>query len=392
MWYDILRIASKNLFRYRSKTLSIIIPVMLIISIFSAMLFVQKGLQRDAWHATRILPDITLQRVSGGRVEIIDLSIIDKISALKEIKKIVPRVWGYVPVEDNKNVVAYTLMGVDLDKTEIPELINLTVKKGRFLKKHNPDEAVVGETFASSHNLSVNDIFRLKDTFGNEEILKIAGIFSSDVQIYTSDMILVNIEKARNFFTYKKNEATDLNIFLYDKTRADVVAGKLLKLDRNLRVFTRAALKDLMVSSFDERSGIFQILWIILLINCCIISLTQGIHMGVDLKKETGIMKVLGWSTMDIIKIKIIESFVIGFIGTIGGIITGILYLKAGAPGIKQYFLGWARIFPDFEIPVYLEIKTMVILFLIGIIPLMVSSIIPSWLVGITEPDKAIRY
>ena len=68
-----------NLSRYRMKTLSILIPLFLVMLIASAMTFIKDGFLRDAQLAISIMPDITIQKLVGGRVERINTALIEKI-------------------------------------------------------------------------------------------------------------------------------------------------------------------------------------------------------------------------------------------------------------------------------------------------------------------------
>lgn len=388
---DLFRVASRNLFRYPVKTLAVVVPLALATGLFSTMVFVQRGLQKDAEGTTKILPDVTVQKTVGGRVERIGVDRKERIEGIEGVAKVVPRVWGYVPIERGRDVLTYTLMGIDLASTEIPALIGITLESGRFLERGGSDEAVVGQAFASVAGVAAGDRVSIKDTFGNEEEFLVVGIFSSDIAIYSSDLILTTIDKARSFFNYEAGEATDLSVYTSDPSRADAVAASLAHGSPGLRVFTREKLADLLVQSFSDRGGVFQVLWLVLLLACLIVSMNQGVSVGVDHRMEIGILKALGWSRADIIGLKMLESLIMGLAGTTLGMILGLAYLRAGAPAVKEYFIGWAKIYPDFAIPLAVDPSTIILLFLIGTVPLVTASVLPAWLIGITETDRVLR-
>ena len=62
-----------------------------------------------------------------------------------------------------------------------------------------------------------------------------------------------------------------------------------------------------------------------------------------------------------------------------------------GAPGIRSYFLGWAVIYPDMEIPLHVSALTVGLIGAVGILPLLVATVIPAWAAGVTDPDEAMR-
>jgi ABC-type lipoprotein release transport system permease subunit len=88
---------------------------------------------------------------------------------------------------------------------------------------------------------------------------------------------------------------------------------------------------------------------------------------------------------------KVFENLMIAGGATLGGMLLGFVYLLAGAPGIKSYFLGWAVIYPDMEIPIHISASTVATIVAVGIFPLLVATVIPTWTAGIIDPDEAMR-
>ena len=73
------------------------------------------------------------------------------------------------------------------------------------------------------------------------------------------------------------------------------------------------------------------------------------------------------------------------------GLSLGIVYMIMDAPGLKSAIIGWADIYPDFPIPLFIEIETVLLIAALGIFPLLAGTLIPVWRLGIIEPDEAIR-
>jgi ABC-type lipoprotein release transport system permease subunit len=382
--------ASRNLRRYPGKTVSVLIPLLLVMGTTAAVTFVRNGLLADAKLSYALLPDITVQRMVGGRVERIDCGIIDTIATMEHVKRVVPRVWGFLPVEQGKGEVVFTMMGIDLDASPVPEDFDISLEEGSFLDSRDPKSALVGQVFSSTRNLHAGDRIRIQDSLGNTDEFTVTGIFSSAVEIYSADLIMVSIDAARNFFRYDKDEATDFNVYLDNPVFTDAVAAKIAEYTE-LRVLTRDVLSKITEQAYSGRSGVFQILWIILLVTAFIIAWTQSSNISIDRKKEIGILRSLGWGIGDIIEMNLMESFLIGVFGTFGGFLLGLFYLHLGAPGIREYFLGWSTIYPEFSIPILIDGGSIFLLCAIGILPVLAATLIPSWLTGIIDPDEAIR-
>lgn len=384
-------IATRNLWREKGKTIALLTPLIIVMGAASALTFVRDGFFFDAKTSMYLLPDVMVQKLVGGRVERIPTAYVAEIEKLSGISKMAQRVWGYLPLRVADQDVAYTLMGIDVLAMPIPDEIDFTIEEGRFLKDGDENNCVIGVTFAKAFDLDVGDTINLKDSLGNEDKFDIAGLFASSVHIYTADLILTSLATARHFFGYKQNEASDLCVYLDNPVLADSIAQRIAAIDSNLRVLTRDKLADITQQAYGGRSGVFQLMWMILLLTVMILGWSQASNITLEKRKEIGILKAIGWGTLDVIELKMLESLIIGFLGILLGLIIGLGYLLIGAPGIKEYFLGWAAVYPDFPIPIYVSPSSILLLIVVGIFPLLVATVVPSWLTGIIEPDEAIR-
>jgi ABC-type lipoprotein release transport system permease subunit len=390
-WFSLWYVAVENLFRYKQKTLSMLCPLVLVLAVFAVMVFVRDGLRNDAELSLDFIPDLTVQKLVGGRIERIDLSACRALESWPEVKEVVPRVWGYVPISVGNNKVAYTLMGVDVKNASIQKNISIALEKGRFLTPQDSDKTVVGKAVAEGFGIEEGDTIQLTDAMGFSNTYEVVGIFATPVQIYTSDLFLMRIEDARRFFGYSQNEASDICINLHNPIQSGAVAQKIATSYPSLRVLSKDALSDLIDQAFGGRAGIFQIFWLVLLITVVLISWNQASNVSLEMRREIGILKAVGWSISDVIVLKLMESLAIGVFSVLAGIVLGMIYTMLGAPVVKNYFIGWSSVYPNFPIPMSVTAANVFLVSVIGIFPLLAATIVPAWLVGIIEPDKAIR-
>ena len=211
------------------------------------------------------------------------------------------------------------------------------------------------------------------------------------VQIYAADLLLTDIDSARNFFGYGPMESSDICIYLDDSAYVGKVAEKITSDSPSLRILSKDALLNATIQAYGGRGGVFQLMWLILLITACLISWSQASHISLERTREIGIFKAIGWEIMDVIELNLIETTILGIVAATFGIVLALVYILLDAPMIKSYFLGWATIYPDFPIPILISAKSVCLLFTICLVPLWVATVIPAWLLGIVEPDKAIR-
>ncbi|MDO8785591.1 MAG: FtsX-like permease family protein [Syntrophales bacterium] len=383
--------ASQNLRRYRGKSLAILIPLILVMATVSFMMFTRGGFVKDAEIARGFLPDVTVQGIEAGRVGKLSLDVKKKIEELPHVKRVIPRVWGYVPLKIKGVDAAFTMIGLDLERLVYQEKLPWTIEKGAFLAPGDRHSAVLGQGVAQGLNADVGDRLQIEDTLGNKGEFEVVGIFNSAVQIYSTDLILVPLEDAGEFFGYRRDEVSDLLVYADNPENADLIAREIAGRFENIRVLTGSVLTDLVKEAFGRRAGTFQGMWIILLETVLLLVWAQSAHISVNMGREIGILKAVGWQTGEIIEMRMMESFLLGLAGTSIGILAGFLYALLGTPGISGYCVGCASIYPKFPVPVNCDFRSVALLFILGVLPMLAISAIPAWLAGVVDPDEAIR-
>ena len=397
--------AAQDLRRYKAKTLAIVVPLILVMATSSFMMFTRGGFIKDAGIARAFLPDVTVQGIHGGRVGEISIDLKPRIEEIAHVKRVIPRVWGYLPLTIDEVDASFTLMGLDLNNFIPSERLPWAIERGFFLVPGDRNKAVLGNGvalsfgavvgdmlyFADEDTLDVGDTLQIEDTLGNKGEFEVVGILNSDVQVYSTDLIICAIEDARSFFGYAEDQASDLLVYTDAPENADMVAWEITRFFKNTRVLTSKALTDLVKEAFGRRGGTFQAMWLILLVTVLLLVWAQSAHISVDVSKEIGILKAVGWQTGEIIEIRMMESLIMGLTGTSIGVLVGFVYALMGTPGISGYCIGCASIYPKFPVPVHCDLQSIVLLFILGVMPLMGVSAIPAWLAGIIDPDEAIR-
>lgn len=383
----------KNLFRYsfdciaryKMRSIGIIVTFLVATITVSSVLFAKDGLEREAEISVRAAPDLTLQFIRGGRIELIPISYIEIISNIEGVERIVPRVWGYIGISN----YIFTLIGID--PSQISGLERFAIEEGRFLTKEDKKCVVVGKLLAGLLNLKIGDSIVFLSESIEAKRYQVIGIFSDESSIYTADMIVMLIEDARDFFKIPSDYATDLLVYVNPNYLPSEVAAKMASIP-NLRVLDQDILLRGYKAAYASRGGIFVTLWMILLIAAILISLSQMIIVGQESRFEVGLLKAFGFSTIDIIEVRLIESIILGFFASSLGMLLGYIYVAYfNAPGLVDILLGWAFLPKQFKIPVYVNWSSIFSIYAITIIPLLITTIVPAWLNAITDPELAMR-
>ncbi|HTY76120.1 MAG TPA: ABC transporter permease [Candidatus Nanoarchaeia archaeon] len=396
--------ALKGVFTYKTRTFAIVCSLVIAVMILASMTFLATGLSSEASTSAAFAPDITVENTMAGRPAAIPLTDIQAISNMTGVARVVPRTWGYVEYSGK----IYTVMGIDAENMPIPQDIDFIMSSGQFLSSDQNNSAIVGKNIADSLNLKLGDVLTLETQSGIENYsFTITGIFSTNVNLYTSDLILVNINAAEQFFSENPGCVTDLCVYVTNQNYQPIIPGSLVRENTNaadqvaqeieaynpsLRVLTQYNIREDSVSVYGLRSGYVSIAWYVLLLSVILLALNQATAAGADMRKEVGILKALGFSTSNILEIRFLETLILGFVATTTGIFAAIIYdVIFGAPVIGSFLLGWSAVYPGFPLPINVSASNVAILYATAILPLFIGSLIPAWRSAVTEPDIAIR-
>jgi ABC-type antimicrobial peptide transport system permease subunit len=399
---NLLNYALNCIQRYKLRTLVILICLVVASSTFSAVAFLSDGLVKEGAQSLEYAPDLTVQGIQGGRQTLLPTTYVNYImGSAPGVSTVLQRVWGYGNVGNTLIVV----VGLDLGNSamSIPGRIapNLTVayplESGRFIDAQSNDSVVLGKGVAELLGASVGTELSIVSEANQIKSYTVVGIFNSESGIYNADMILMNINAARVFFNMPNDKVTDLMVYVtpVDPTLRGTLlneAARAISGLSNCRVLTKDVLLDAQEKTYGDKSGFFSVVWYVILISVAIIAFNQTVVVGHESKFEVGLLKSLGFSTSDVIQVRLIESLVLGALAGAIGLTVGILFDSVlGAPVLRDFMLGWANVYPSFQLPVFISLQTVLFTFAVTIVPLLFATVIPSWLNATVDPDIAMR-
>lgn len=385
--------------RYKVRTLVILICLGISASVFSSVAFMKDGLTAEGQLSLKYSPDITVQGISAGRQTPVDTSYVGYIQEAPGVNAVVQRIWGYGNIGNTLLVI----VGLELQNTTFNHYANVDlastypIESGTFLDPQSNNTVVIGKAVADLLGARVGSILTILTESNQARQYIVVGIFNSESSIYSADMILMNINEARVFFDMPEDKVTDILVYVSNidpANKANLVnyAAREISDLPNCRVVTKDVLIKAQETTYGDRSGFFSVVWFVILISVAIIAFNQTVVVGHESKFEVGLLKALGFSTSDIIQVRLVESLVLGTIAGAVGITFGILYdAVLGAPVIKDFMLGWATLYPGFPVPVLVSATTVLFTFAVTIVPLLFATVIPSWLNATVDPDIAMR-
>ena len=379
------------LFTHKSKHLAIFFISILIVFLSSSILFISNTLKKEIFTTLENQSDFVIQKINSGKSQYTPISWIEDFKEISGVKNIQQRVYGqYYFMPEN---VYFTIVGIDLFEEgssknikELLEVLNIS----EFLQS---DSMIIGngikKLFDKYKYINSYD-FKL---FNNDlKEIKIFKDLPQKANLVANDLIIMDINLAKEILNIKEDEATDIVLNVPNNLERANVKDQLILKHSNTRILQKENLKKEYENMFNYKGGIFLILFIIVILTFTLILYQRYSMISLGDKKEIGILKAVGWSIKDILKLKIMENFIVAFMAFIIGIILSYIFVFIlNAPILKNVFIGSQNLQNDFIFNANIQIDSLITLFLFFMIPFLSAVLIPVWKVAIIDSTQSMK-
>lgn len=372
------------LHKQKTKYISIFILATLTIFLLSTVIFIKSSLQNEILKTLESHNDFIIQKEFGGRIFDIENQLEDKLRNIYGVKNITKRVYGrYKFLSED---VYFTIIGVDFSNLN-KELKNLGIKN------ISKDEMIVG--FEVDSLLKKYKYTNYYDFFlPNKEIkkVKIAKVLEKESNIISSDIIILDINLARDILGINRDFSTNIAFDVPNELERANIKQKLQRLDLDLNIIQKEDILKKYETIFNYKGGVFLILYLVVLFAFIIILYQRYSQVSINERKQIAIFKAIGYSVRDIIKIKMSENFVVAFVSYLFGVLLAYFFVFIlNAPILKNIFIDFSNIKNDFIIYPYIEFSTFVTLFLFFMVLFLSSVLIPVWKISAINPYESLR-
>jgi lipoprotein-releasing system permease protein len=228
--------------------------------------------------------------------------------------------------------------------------------------------------------------------------LTVSGVFEIGMYEYDSALAIMNIEDAANLFRIP-GKVTGLRLQLDDVYQAPRITRELLQ---TLPAEYRAADWTYQHANFfralkTEKTVMFVILMLIVAVAAFNIVSTL-VMMVTDKYADIAILRTLGMSPRGIMGIFMVQGIVIGLIGTILGVIGGVILalnvsnIIAWIETILGYQFLPAEVYYISDLPSDLHWNDVTVIGITAFVLSILSTIYPSWRAAQVKPAEALRY
>ncbi|NVN92811.1 MAG: FtsX-like permease family protein [Desulfuromonadales bacterium] len=368
---NILDFTLAAMLRRKGKNLLLLSMFTLVISVFASILLFTHSLRHEAGLILKEAPEIIIQRLVAGRHDLIPLELGDRVSALPGVQMVTPRLWGYY--FDPSTSATYTL--VVPPTGQVPEgTVRIGVGVGRSRR------VFPGKSLA------------MQGYDGKEHRFEIGELIPEESELVSSDLVIISAQDFRSLFSYPKGYATDLAVTVANPREISTVALKITESLPNTRVVTRNDMVNTYQSLFNWRSGVMALIFVSTLLSFAVFAWDRATGLSAEERRETGILKAIGWETSDILLMKLCEGAIISLLSFLGGCILAWVHIHYFWGSLFGSFLkGWSTLYPYFRLAPVLDLFQMSVLFMLTVPPYIAAILIPSWRAASMDPDTVMR-
>ena len=379
----ILDFALANLWRRRGKTLVVVAVYALLICLLASLLFYVRGLQREARRVFAGAPEIVVQRLRGGRHELIEVDRAAAIRGIRGVGEVTPRVWGYS--YDPPTAATFTFWGAESEPAGSLEITDGSLADG-------PRTCVVGQGVAEVRLLWLGDRLPIRGSGGELYAPRVVGIFTADSALLTNDLVVMPTPELRQIFQMPVHLATDLAVEVGNPREIDTVARKIQQAWPDVRVITRPQILRTYDAIFDWRGGLWGAMLLASIAAFAILVWDKATGLSAEEVRTIGILRAVGWSPRNVLELELWQGTIVSALAVGTGLVAAQIHLLWwGGALFRPVLEGWSVLFPDFDLGLEADAYVLAPCLLLVVVPYVAASLVPAWRAAITDPDSVIR-
>ncbi|MBP1766793.1 MAG: lipoprotein releasing system, transrane protein, LolC/E family [Candidatus Aminicenantes bacterium] len=311
-------------------TLGIAIGVMALVIALALITGFQQDVQDKILGATShiMVSDLSGEGLSGYQ------DLITRVKGVEGVKIVSPVIYDMVLISGPYKSRGGMLKGIDFDLDKTHSLWLAKLDQGS-LPTDSPREGILlGKEIAFSIGASIGDVVTVLTSSSRlspmglipkTKRFQVSGIFSTGLYEFDSTTALVSLRSAQKFFGLEE-KINHLQIKIADIFQAPRVAEELrLALPPTTYVTTWMDLNRSLFSALKLEKNIMFLTITLIVIVAALNIIATLILMVMEKTRDIGILMAIGAPSGSIRKIFFLQGAMIGFIGTTGGALLGLL-------------------------------------------------------------------
>lgn len=342
-------------------------------------------------------------------------SVIEKLKGFKGVQAATPFIYNQVMLSSGKNVSGVVLRGIDVATDRQVTRLSKSIVEGSIdsldpVMGRGSDATpglMVGKELAKHLNLFLGDKVNVISPMGNITPLgmmprmkpfKVTGIFNTGMFEYDSTLAYVSLGQAQIFFDLG-DTVTGIQLKVEDVYHTDELARSINR-EMGINFYARDWMqmnKNILFALKTEKIVMFIILTLIVLVAAFGIASTLFMVV-MEKTRDIAILKSMGATGTSIMKIFVLEGLIIGVIGTLIGVGSGLLVALNLEPIIdviqkitgQDFFskdIYYLDHFPSLVVP-----SDVVLISVTAVLISFMATLYPAWQASRMLPAEALRY
>lgn len=362
---------------------------------FVTGLAVSEGLLDEARDAARSGADLVVSGTRFGRPVPVPTDAAETLRAIPSVTSVRPRIVGAAQMGAAREDVV--IVGLDADG--LPGDVGIVA--GRLFSPDAVNEVVVGSRLAARLGLAPGA--RIPPFYTDREgerWTNVVGVFRSDLPVWEANVVLCSFETAQRYFD-ERGTASQLLVTCREGY-AEGIREAILRLPTlapkssgdplRPRVLARTDAEALLARGAAFGAGVFALHFVLLFaaaVPLLVVATGAGLR---ERRRETGILKMLGWGTDDVLVRAFVESLTLAVTAASLSVILSAVWLgPAGGRGIAAVMLPGADADPGFGVPWRLTPGPVAIAAAVSLAIVLVGTLPSSWRAASAEPMEAMR-
>ena len=361
----------------------------LLLFLLSSVLFISSSIRFSLEETLKVQPDFVVHKTLGGTAVPTPLVWLDEIIDMYGVSNVTPRVYGRYFFEAKEK--SFLIVGVDFLEEQshknLKKLMDNTSIKS-FLKT---EQMMVGEgvkRYLKEH--FYKNEYKFLTPKGLFKTVKIFKTLPSETNLIANDMIVMPIDLARQILGYSQEEVSDIAFNVPNPDEWGLMNDKLASLHYDLQVVNKNEVKKSYENLYNYKGGFFLILFLIVLTTFTLI-LYQRYSMVNSLEqRQIGLLRALGWSINDVLKLKFTETLILIVFSYIVGVFLAYVFVFIfQAPLLQEVFLGGQNVQNNISFIPVVDFSVLSSIFLLYALPFISAVLIPVWKIAVTDPKEA---
>jgi ABC-type lipoprotein release transport system permease subunit len=368
---NIIDFTLSSLLRRKRKNAALVFVYTLVVFLLASVIFFTHAIKREASLVLEGAPEMIVQRMIAGRQDPIPISYAERVQKIRGVRSVRGRLWGYY--YDPVVGANYTLM---VPEGDLP----------------GEGSIRIGHGLARTRLLDVGDEMEFKAHDGVIFNLTVRDIFPAGSELISSDLVLISESDFRKLFGLAAGHVTDLILAIGNPREQSTIAEKIAALLPDTRIILKEELLRTYDTIFNWRGGLMLVILFGAVLAFIIFAWDKASGLSAEERRETGILKALGWETSDVILLKFWEGMAISLSAFFTGVILAYVHVFFMSSALFEPVLkGWTVLYPKFKLIPFIDPYQIVTLFFLTVVPYTVATIIPSWRAATIDPDSVMR-